>query len=96
MKSNKKNTKTTAAKKATKSATKKATTIFGFAPTAVARCLGKAKFETGQVIAAFKKFAPKVSLATIRTQVVAGRHGQRGTPAPLNKTQLGQLKAAAA
>lgn len=93
----KKTAKKTATTKAAKPAKKKALrAILGHSMIAIARAFGKHGFMPAQAVAAIQKVEPKASVNAIRTFVQAGRHGERGKPAPVTKKQLKELVAAAA
>lgn len=69
--------------------------VLGYPVVAVARAFGKAGFKPAVAVAAIHTVEPRASVAAIRTFVQAGRHGLRGTPAPVSKKALKELVAAA-
>ena len=66
--------------------------IFGSSVAAVVRRLGKEKFGFNAADAFLQKYGVKGSPAMIRTYLYAGKAGTRGTPAPLSKVQLAQIR----
>jgi hypothetical protein len=89
-------------KKTTKTKVKTgAQKVFDHAITAVIRRLGKEGLSFKGIKAALKAAGAKVGgttgvkESTIRTQMTAGRNGQRGEPAKLARDQLKKCKAAA-
>ena len=67
--------------------------IFGYPVTAVLWLLGKEGWDVEAAHLAVTTFANNydLSIGTSRAQVMAGRKGKRGDPAPLTKAQLQKL-----
>jgi hypothetical protein len=65
--------------------------IFGFAATAVLRWMGHTGWTFSDTKIVLEKLDVGLSDATIRTQLGAGKTGQRGTPATLSDEQKKQL-----
>src|SRR5262245_46761118 len=76
-------------------AARKLRTVFGFSVISVARKLGLEGWKPAAAVKAIHRYEPNASVNAVKTFVHAGRHGLRGDPAPLTKTQLKQLAAAA-
>ena len=69
--------------------------VFGHRVTAVIRWMGTDAWSFAEARDAFMQLGVPVADATIRTQLAAGRNGQRGLPAELSKAQIGKLTKAA-
>lgn len=69
-------------------------TVFDHSATAVLRAMGKegGGWNAKGVLAAMEeKGASGLSLTTVRIQLLAGKKGQRGEPAPLTKKEIAEL-----
>lgn len=66
--------------------------LWGHQPTAVIRWMGKEGFSFQEAQAALQASGVDVAPGTIRAQLLAGRTGQRGAPAPLTLEQIEELK----
>lgn len=67
-------------------------TLFGYAITAVLRWMGKERWDFTQASAALEAQGVQIAPATIRAQLLAGRQGKRGDPAPVTPKQAKALK----
>src|SRR5690606_14576156 len=65
--------------------------FFGHQPTAVLRWMGQQGFSAKEAQAALQGMGVEVSEATVKTQVAAGKRGQRGEPAALTPEQQDAL-----
>lgn len=67
-------------------------TLFTYTITAVLRWMGKNGFDFDKAEKALAKHSITIAPATIRAQLLAGRKGERGDPAPITAEQAEQLK----
>jgi hypothetical protein len=68
--------------------------VFGYPVTAVLRWMGKAGWSFEDAKKTLATLKVECSEATIKTQLGAGKSGQRGEPAPLTEDQAEQLREA--
>lgn len=67
-------------------------TVFGHAPTGVLRWMGTEGFTFKEARATLDSLGVEASDATIRAQLLAGKKGERGAPAPLTDEQKAKLQ----
>jgi len=68
--------------------------LFGYHPTAVIRWMGAQGWKFSAAQAVLEHYGFSIADATIRTQLAAGRRGERGAPAKLSDDQMNGLREA--